>query len=588
MKTIPEHKFFKNVLYLVEHSWVIILLLLFSLSFLIRSDNSFMQDLGGHLKTGEIIFKSGSVPTTNLFSYISPNNPYINNKPIFQLLIYLGMRFLGSQVLLTLKIILALLTVGLLFVGLGKKPSWLLLFLGYLFLHTIRDRLELRPEMASYFFSVVIFLILERSNSKETRLVWLLPIIQLIWVNSHIYFPVGLALIAIFLFDALYRGKVAYAKKMSLILALCIGVSFVNPNGLEGVLFPANFIRDPAIRVNENQNIFTADRLNLTPNTMIWIKAGILISLSSLIFAFYKKTLTLKNLLMILLGNTLAAVHIRSQAFLLFLAFPAVINNFRALLLPGWDKALISMTVVLIFWESLLYLNNSYYLFATNGNYSSEVKFNEGYGRALDFVLANRLPQPIVNDYAIGGYIAYRGYPEYKVFVDSRPEAYPEDFLRKIYLPMNLDYQNFRKVDSVAGFKTIIYSISEGDPTIFVLLANLSVDPAWKMVYLDGSTVIFINRTEDRGNKLPEIDLRVLKPEQYQFSQPINYINIAEFAATAEQYTTAKSFLSKALYLFPESPAANVLMSNILLKENPNNTTIAQKYQEKAGVRPWW
>src|SRR3990167_2163720 len=60
--------------------WIKILLLFFVFSFLFRTDYSFDQDLGRHLKLGEIIIKTGNVPRINLFSYTNPDFPFINTR----------------------------------------------------------------------------------------------------------------------------------------------------------------------------------------------------------------------------------------------------------------------------------------------------------------------------------------------------------------------------------------------------------------------------------------------------------------------------------------------------------------------------
>ncbi|KKT25633.1 MAG: hypothetical protein UW11_C0025G0017, partial [Parcubacteria group bacterium GW2011_GWA2_43_9b] len=46
--------------------------------FLIHSASAINQDLGRHLKMGEIIWQTGHVPITNLFSYTNPNFAFIN------------------------------------------------------------------------------------------------------------------------------------------------------------------------------------------------------------------------------------------------------------------------------------------------------------------------------------------------------------------------------------------------------------------------------------------------------------------------------------------------------------------------------
>lgn len=68
--------------------WQKILLLAFVFSFLFRTDLSFDQDLGRHLKLGEIITQTWNIPKINLFSYTNPDFPFINTHWLFEVWAY--------------------------------------------------------------------------------------------------------------------------------------------------------------------------------------------------------------------------------------------------------------------------------------------------------------------------------------------------------------------------------------------------------------------------------------------------------------------------------------------------------------------
>src|SRR3990167_274477 len=93
--------------------WVQILLLFFVFSFLFRTDYSFDQDLGRHLKLGEIISKSTHIPKINLFSYTNPDFPFINTHWLFEVIAYWFAVTNTLQLFLILKIIIFLLSVWL-------------------------------------------------------------------------------------------------------------------------------------------------------------------------------------------------------------------------------------------------------------------------------------------------------------------------------------------------------------------------------------------------------------------------------------------------------------------------------------------
>src|SRR3972149_12086752 len=112
--------------------WAKILLLLFVFSFLFRTDHAFDQDLGRHLKLGEIIWQTKSVPKINLFSYTNPDFPFINTHWLFEVLVYLGQQAIGLQTLLILKIIIFLISVWLILRIIPKGNQALLLPVGFI------------------------------------------------------------------------------------------------------------------------------------------------------------------------------------------------------------------------------------------------------------------------------------------------------------------------------------------------------------------------------------------------------------------------------------------------------------------------
>lgn len=200
--------------------WVKILLLFFCFSFLFRTDHSFDQDLGRHIKLGEIIWQTKAVPKTNLFSYTNPDFPFINTHWLFEVLAYFMSNSIGIQAFLVLKIIIFLLSVWLILKIIPKENRALLLPVGFFFLHILRERLELRPEIFSFLFTASTYYILEKYLKSPTKLIYLLPLIQLIWINTHIYFFVGLVLQAVFIIHLEYKYFFRHeaGKKLKLLL----------------------------------------------------------------------------------------------------------------------------------------------------------------------------------------------------------------------------------------------------------------------------------------------------------------------------------------------------------------------------------
>ena len=114
---------------------------------------------------------------------------------------------------------------------------------------------------------------------------------------------------------------------------------------------------------------------------------------------------------------------------------------------------------------------------------------------AARFVRQNNLPGPIFNNYDIGGYLIWALYPDYKVFVDNRPEAYTVEFFTELYKPMQQDEVIWARESKRYGIQTIVFYRHDMTEWGQAFLVNRAKDVVhWAPVFIDGSTIIFVKR----------------------------------------------------------------------------------------------
>jgi hypothetical protein len=135
-----------------------------------------------------------------------------------------------------------------------------------------------------------------------------------------------------------------------------------------------------------------------------------------------------------------------------------------------------------------------------------------------DFIKDNRLMGPIFNNYDIGGYLIFRLYPQEKVFVDNRPEAYPAEFFEQVYKPMQNNPQKFKEVSEKYNFNLVYFYRYDLTEWAQKFLVDLISNQDWVPVYVDEATIIFVKN--DPKNKevidkyrLPEEMFNVTKSE---------------------------------------------------------------------------
>lgn len=539
-----------------------ILLLFFVFSFLLRTDHSFDQDLGRHLKLGEIIVKTHQIPKTNLFSYTNADFPFINTHWLFEVFVYLISQTIGLWWLLIIKVLIFLTSLWLIIKTIPKQNQILLIPLGFIFLHVLRERLELRPEIFSFLFTSLTLYILNKFTKVGGKLIYLLPFIQLIWVNTHIYFFIGLLLQAIFLihtgYEQLRSQKTSgRLRALAIIFILSTLISLINPNGLAGLLYPLSVNKNYGYTIVENQTMFLLESINFTDPNFLFVKLAAGIIVLSLVVGILKRSGELKNYLLAISGLALALLNVRSFPYLVFISLPAVLQNFGEIKRSSFTFILLLVTCFLLLFESFFYLNGDYYRFKDEDK-KVGLKMEESVKGAMNFVLSHNLEGPIYNNFDIGSYITYKAYPKYKIFVDGRPEAYPKEFFQQVYMPMQSDHSKFEQVEKQYGFKTIIFSHTDQTPWGKAFLQNVVKDQEWKLVYIDDFMTIFVKS----DSSLAEIDLNKLDPSDFHYTNHVSYLRIAIFLLTTQNTDSGRKFLQRTLQIFPDSPIANSIIGN--------------------------
>ena len=147
-------------------------------------------DLPWQLASGRWIVQHHQIPSTDVFSYTATGAPWIY--PAGAELIFYGVYALGGFALLSwLGALICVGTVALLL----RRGSVFTAAVAVLALPLIADRTVPRAEMFTVLlFAAYLSLLWENFQTGRARL-WWLPVLMLAWVNLHLGFIAGLALI---------------------------------------------------------------------------------------------------------------------------------------------------------------------------------------------------------------------------------------------------------------------------------------------------------------------------------------------------------------------------------------------------------
>lgn len=115
---------------------------------------------------------------------------------------------------------------------------------------------------------------------------------------------------------------------------------------------------------------------------------------------------------------------------------------------------------------------------------------------AVNFIKQSGMHGPIFNNYRIGNYLIFGLYPQEKIFVDARPEAYPARFFDD-YWQIMADEQFFNKQVEKYNINALVFNVDDDPVKIRPFLLRLLNNKEWVPVYADGLVTIFLRNKEE-------------------------------------------------------------------------------------------
>jgi len=507
--------------------FTILFLILWACFFLFQQLDFVTADLGRFVQNGEQFFAGNwqGVLNTNLYSLNYSQYPFLNHHWGTGIIFFL-LQALGGFILLHFFVIFLILATFLLLFKMAKQEAGLTVatLLSLILIPLITYRKEIRPEIFSCFFSGIFFYILWAWKNKKisSQWLWLLPLVEVIWVNLHIYFFLGIAITGAFFLEkgVFYWGK---RKESLTLIGTLLGTvflaTFVNPFGWKGTFHPLFVYSNYGYQVLEEQSIWFLENLGIHNSAFLLFRVVLLLVGVSFVWVLIKKRkeFPLVNFFLISGFAFMACWSIRNISLFAFISLPILAKNIK-IIWPNLNfkdlKSIIcsgGVSLIIIF-GGLVISGKS--LPINSGLFG--LGLIKGQNKAMNFFEENNLSGPIFNNYDIGGYLIYYLFPQEKVFVDNRPEVYPAEFFQDIYLPMQEDEVVWLQKSEEYDFNSIIFSWHDVTPWGQQFLINRVQDDFWVPVFVDEQIIIFLkkNQLNEEIIKKFEIPKKVFQTKQ--------------------------------------------------------------------------
>ncbi len=462
-----------------------------------------VQDLGRHIKNGqEILAGNAQVFSKNLYSYTMPENKFINHHWLSGIIFSLIFKNLGIKILILFSIIISLIVLGIFLLLLKNRGGTIAAeILGLPALLFLASRSEVRPEIFGYLFITIVLWQIHLIEKTKQIKIWQWVLLlgqQLLWVNLHISFVFAFYLIGLKLITVIWQtAHRKIAKQLIVLLISLIFISLINPNGLSGLLEPINIFTDYGYPIVENKSLYFLLKVVKIQIFYIYL---IVVALEGAIFYLAKNKLKKTSIfwqILALSGVILGYVAKRNLPIFVLFSFPLMADCLLSLkknnnwLAQKISYIQIQISIFLMLLLSIPLLANG--IFLKHVRYKNRyLGFTPNQFAALNFFKTLDIQGNIFNNYDIGSYLIYGLYPNNKVFVDNRPEAYSNNFFQQTYIPMQENPALWQKMMAKYQFEAIFFGVRDLTGWGQKFLADRLKDPNWQVVYQNYYAVILV------------------------------------------------------------------------------------------------
>lgn len=484
----------------------LLVFVLFAAIFTLTAGHITDPDFWWHLRTGQLIFETRAIPHADIFSFTAQGKEWVTHEWLAEVLIYAIYKLSGwGGLVVSFSLVMtAALWVayrraaevaphpyvagGAVLLGaLATAPTW-----------------GVRPQMISFLFTSVYVAVLgDYARSKQTKSLWWLVPLMLVWANMHGGYALGLALIGLtgagLALDELVgeRGErrlFVRLRPLLFVFAACVLVVPLNPNGLRMFSYPFETLTSHAMHAYIEEWF--------TPNFHLLISQplALLIFATFAALALSPKKARCGELLLLCVSCYAALRAWRNIPFFALVAMPLLAEHAWQLLTSrarcGWLSAPEKREVGTKAWVQLA-LNALLLICVPVGLCIANVAKvvarqttieGETYpAAAVEFLRARPESGAIYNEYGWGGYLIWKLYPQREVYIDGRADVYGDAFMEET-LGMMAGERDWREPLERYGVRTVL--IKPNTP----LASLLRQDETWRSVYEDQQAVIFFKQ----------------------------------------------------------------------------------------------
>lgn len=477
-----------------------------------------------HLKSGQVILETLSIPHADIFSYTAAGAPWVAHEWLAQIMFYSVYSLGGYWLLMAFVATLSVIAFGIVArVSHRKETPLAFTLLGVLFLCYLTFELWIpRPQIFAFLLCAVLVYLLEQYRKRPRTLhLGFAALTMLIWANVHASFVLGLVLLGWYLVSqfAMHRWKIfgtsVLSKRNLVALGITIAASTVlcllNPTGYHAFLYWHTVQTGVnAFNVFEWRSIIAFRHL-----IQAQVNMGLFVLGSALAIYWYgyrKASRDFTSLGMVIGITILPFISIRHIGFWVIAAVPFLVPAVGSWLAPQLQRFRGNLLTYIFIGFAVLLLLGRMATFPRQYFIPQRIPVY-----AVDFIERVGLKGPLFNLYNEGGYLIWRLYPQMKVAIDGRSEVYTGQSLADFFGVMRAKDQWTELVDEKykINFFFLAYNPHQLRTMITPIVLQLRKE-GWVPVYWDDVIIIYVRNSPENADIIKQYGMKVIDP----FSDP--------------------------------------------------------------------
>jgi hypothetical protein len=455
-------------------------------------------DLWWHLKTGQYIIETKTIPHTDIYSHTSVGKEWVAHEWLSEVMMYAIYRSMGWAGLFFIFSLLVVLSFWIAYTRCRKDaPPLVVAAIIVVAQMAAMPTIAPRPRIFTLLFTSIFLAILDQALRGNKRNVWWLVPCMVLWVNLHGGFLLGPALIVLAIAGTLLNGWqsnlpkfqiLARIRTLSLVLIACFLAGAINPNTMRIYSYPFETVFSP-VQQSVIQDWFSPDFHDSS-----FIPLAILILATMAAYALSTERERPSDLLFILASCFATLKSARHVSIFALAVIPSLVEHWhnwvittnygkRATAPETTAKGLpLVLNFILVLTVGLAHVPRIYRTLVHYPTYANFVQPVE----AVEYIRMHNLPTQIFNKLEWGGYMIWT-IPSYRVYIDGRPDMYGDAFVTE-YLKVYNATTNWREYFDRYGVRTVLI-----DPTA-PLSYHLHQQNDWVKTFEDQKSIIFTKK----------------------------------------------------------------------------------------------